>query len=132
LPLTSSGKIARQALPVPEWNSFASDGACAESHTPTEQALTEIVAALLTPLIPTPERMNVLSTFAQCGLDSLSVTDLLLRAQATFGRDVQVDEGQLLQVTIEACARLIDERRTVEPSAPPSAGQGDGEPWMRS
>jgi len=132
LPLTSSGKIARQALPVPDWTSFAHDGAFAEPRTPTEQALTEIVAALLTPLFPTPERMNVLSTFAQCGLDSLSVTDLLLRAQATFGLEAQVDEGQLLQVTIEAFARLIDERRTVNQSAPGPAGQSGGEPWARS
>ena len=127
LPRTSGGKIARLALPVPDWTSFAYDGAFAEPRTPTAQALAEIVAALLTPLIPSPESMNALSTFAQFGLDSLSVTDLLLRAQAAFGLDVDVDDGRLLHLTIEAFARLIDEWRTAAQVAPASAGQDGGE-----
>ncbi len=132
LPRTSGGKIARTALPVPDWTSFAHDGAYAEPRTPTEQALAEIVAALLAPLIPSPESMNALSTFAQFGLDSLSVTDLLLRAQAAFGLDVDIDDGRLLHVTIEAFARLIDEWRTAAQVAPASAGQDGGEGWARS
>ena len=126
LPRTSGGKIARQALPEPDWTAFAHDGACAEARTPTEQALAEIVATLLTPLAPAPERMNVLVTFAQFGLDSLSVLDLLFRAQERFGLDAEIDEGQLLRVTIEAYARLIDERRTGEQATPAPDSQQDG------
>jgi amino acid adenylation domain-containing protein len=129
LPRTSNGKIARYALPVPDWTSFAHDGAFAEPRTPTEQALAEIVAVLLSPLIPSPERMNALSTFAQFGLDSLSVTDLILRAQAAFGLDVDVDDGRVLHVTIEGFARLIDEWRR---AAPAGAGQDGGEEWAQS
>jgi acyl carrier protein len=131
LPRTSGGKIARQSLPEPDWTAFAHDGACAEPRTPTEQALAQIVATVLTPLAPAPERMNALATFAQFGLDSLSVLDLLFRAQDTFGADAEVDEGQLVQLTIEAYARLIDERRTGEQAAPAPDGQqeGGGERW---
>jgi acyl carrier protein len=123
LPRTSGGKIARGALPEPEWTSFAHDGACAEPRT-----------NLLTPLAPTPERLNALATFAQLGLDSLSVLDLLLRAQDAFGADAERDEGQLLQVTIEAFARLIDERRTGQQATPAAASQqeGGGELWTQS
>jgi hypothetical protein len=99
---------------------------------PTERALAEIVAALLTPLIPSPESMNALSTFAQFGLDSLSVTDLLLRAQAAFGLDVDINDGQLLHVTIEAFAQLIDEWRKAGQAVPASADQDGGEQWVRS
>jgi amino acid adenylation domain-containing protein len=131
LPRTSSGKIARQALSEPDWTAFAHDGAYAEPRTTTEQALAEIVATLLTPLIPTPERLNVLSTFAQFGLDSLSVTDLLLHAQTACGANLEVDEGQLLHMPLEAFARLIDERQ--QPGGQPatgSANQSGGSSWL--
>jgi acyl carrier protein len=132
LPRTSNGKIARYALPVPDWTSFAYDGAYAGPRTPTERKLAEIVAALLSPLIPSPESMNTLSTFAEFGLDSLLVTDLILRAQAAFGLDVDVDDGRLLHVTIEAFARLIDEWRTAVQVAEAPAGEDGGEEWAGS
>jgi amino acid adenylation domain-containing protein len=113
LPMTSGGKIAKGALPEPEWSAFAHDGAYAQPRTPTEQALAQILVEVLAPRAPAPERMNTLATFAQVGLDSLSVLDLLFRAQDRFGAHAGIDEGQLLQLTIETFAHLIDDRRTV-------------------
>jgi amino acid adenylation domain-containing protein len=124
LPRTSSGKIARQAFAEPDWDALAYDGAFAVPRTPTELALAHIVAALLAPLVPTPERINTLSTFSQLGLDSLSVTDLLLRAQTTFGSDVDEEEGYLLQISLEHFARLIDLRRTGEEQQAAAPGGG--------
>jgi amino acid adenylation domain-containing protein len=111
LPMTSGGKIDRGAF-EPEWSAFAYDGASAEPRTPTEQALAKVLTEVLAPHAPAPERMNALATFAEVGLDSLSVLDLLYRTQDRFGVDAEVEEGQLLQLSIETFAQLIDERRS--------------------
>ena len=70
--------------------------------------------------------MNTLATFAQVGLDSLSVLDLLFRAQDHFGPDAEVEEGQLLQLTIETYAQLIDERASGTNAISASIGQDGG------
>ena len=133
LPTTSGGKIDRSALPEAQWSAFAHDGASAEPRTPTEQVLAQLLLEVLTPAVPgvpgapAPERINTLATFAESGLDSLSVLDLLFRALDRFGHTAEVEEGELSQLTIEAYAQLIDERCGKQRGTSVSITQNGGE-----
>jgi amino acid adenylation domain-containing protein len=85
LPLNSSGKIDRAALPEPNSsNSFPSDQYLAP-RTPTEKRLTEILAALLE-----VERVSVDDNFFMLGGHSLLGTQLIARISGAFGVELSL------------------------------------------
>ncbi|MEY9895346.1 amino acid adenylation domain-containing protein/non-ribosomal peptide synthase protein (TIGR01720 family) [Catenulispora sp. MAP5-51] len=112
LPQTPSGKVDRQALAA------RSDAGGARSHpalrsprTPTEQAVARAWAALLD-----PRDFDVREKFFDAGGSSLQLMDLRSRLEPMCGGELPI--ALLLEhPTIEAMARLVDERR--------GAGAGD-------
>jgi len=115
LPLTSSGKVDRRALPEPDFDAVAAAIPWLEPETPTEQALAEIWAELLE-----VEKVGAAHTFVSLGghslmamrmtaavLDRLDV-DLPLRAvfETPRLRDLAARVDRLRD---EALAALLEE-----------------------
>jgi surfactin family lipopeptide synthetase A len=79
LPLTTSGKVDRRALPVPNVQQPLNDETYVAPRTPVEQTLTEIWATLLG--LP---RVGVHDDFFEAGGHSLLVTQLITRTNEAF------------------------------------------------
>jgi len=79
LPLNSSGKVDRAALPAPNSTNTLRDDTFAP-RTPTEQKLAEILAPLLG-----LDRVGVQDNFFMLGGHSLLGTQLIARVRGTFG-----------------------------------------------
>jgi amino acid adenylation domain-containing protein/non-ribosomal peptide synthase protein (TIGR01720 family) len=101
LPLTSSGKVDRKALPAPE-------GVRPEAGTPFVAPRSELeqqLAAMWAELLGV-ERLGVHDNFFELGGHSLLATQLVSRVRATF--EVELDLGRLFeQPTISALALQI-------------------------
>ncbi len=83
LPLTTSGKLDRHALPEPAPDNALDRASYRAPETPTEQRLTEIIGALLG-----NQRVGVDDNFFLIGGHSLLGTQVLLRAREAFGVEV--------------------------------------------
>jgi acyl carrier protein len=79
LPLNSSGKVDRAALPTPDSANTLRDESFVAARTPTEQKLTEILAPLLG-----LDRVGVEDNFFMLGGHSLLGTQLIARVRDTF------------------------------------------------
>ncbi|HEX6902709.1 MAG TPA: amino acid adenylation domain-containing protein, partial [Thermoanaerobaculia bacterium] len=79
LPLTSTGKVDRRALPEPQWGSPVAEGAQAP-RTPVE----EMVAGIWSELLGL-ERVGVETSFFELGGHSLLATRLMSRVRQSFG-----------------------------------------------
>jgi surfactin family lipopeptide synthetase A len=78
MPLTPSGKVARRALPVPDYASIQTAPFVAP-RTPTEEALVSLWQQVLT-----LERVSVHDDFFQLGGHSLLATQLIARVRDAF------------------------------------------------
>jgi hypothetical protein len=112
LPLNSNGKIARNLLPAPDWQSLLTEGEWVAPSTQTEEVLVQILkenlAFLSLSLEPTSSKIDVSRTFGQLGLDSLSATNYILSAQPHFTHIIHLDEGRLLRLTPIQLGHMLD------------------------
>jgi acyl carrier protein len=79
LPLTSSGKLDRRALPAPESNRLKNDGPFVAPRTPIEKELHEIWRELLK-----VEQISICDNFFQLGGHSLLLTRLASNIRTVF------------------------------------------------
>lgn len=102
LPLNSSGKVDRNALPEPNESNRLSAMAYLPPRTATEQRVTDLVGPLLG-----VDRVSVQDNFFMLGGHSLLGTQLIARMRATFG--VELNLRTLFECpTIAALAAEVD------------------------
>ena len=110
LPLNSSGKVDRRALPAPK-NPEASSASVAP-RTPTEKVLVQLWQEVLG-----LKQLGVYERFLDLGGHSLTAMKFLSRLSAQM--DVTLSFGDLLRAaTIEKLALLVDTRRHAQASRP--------------
>ncbi|HEX6290385.1 MAG TPA: amino acid adenylation domain-containing protein [Herpetosiphonaceae bacterium] len=83
LPLTPNGKVDRRALPTPEQGQSEREGSFAAPHTPTEEVIAGIWAAVLK-----IERVGIHDSFFALGGHSLVATQIMSRVRDAFGIDL--------------------------------------------
>jgi len=111
LPLTSSGKVDRRALPAPDPFGFRAENAYAEPRTPVEERLVEIWEEVLG-----LERVGVHDDFFELGGHSLLATRVVSRLNRHFGVELPLRvlfedptiEGLALAVTQMQAEAEID------------------------
>ncbi|RKG80159.1 amino acid adenylation domain-containing protein [Corallococcus exercitus] len=128
LPLSSSGKVDRKALPVPEGSALAHG----EDYTAPRDALEEALASLWAELLEV-ERVGVHDNFFDQGGHSLLATQVVSRLRARFG--VELPLRALFEApTVETLARrlgaALQQGRTAGLQVPPltRAPREDGVP----
>ncbi len=101
LPLTSSGKVDRRALPEPQWGALA-EGVPQAPRTPVEEMLAGIWSELLG-----LERVGLEASFFELGGHSLLATRLMSRVRQSFG--VELPLRRLFEVpTVAGLAAEIE------------------------
>jgi acyl carrier protein len=108
LPLTSSGKLDRHALPAPGPDNALDRQSYRAPRTPTEQRLAEIVAGLLG-----VARIGVDDNFFLLGGHSLLGTQVVLRAREAFGVELSLRhlfEAETVAALAEVVERLLIEK----------------------
>ena len=85
MPLTSSGKVDRRALPAPDATNTLHDEVVAQPHTPTEERLVAIVAPLLG-----LEHISIDDNFFMLGGHSLLGTQVIAHVANAFGVDLSL------------------------------------------
>jgi amino acid adenylation domain-containing protein len=120
LPVTPNGKVDRAALPAPDRAAAGLAEAAAAPHTPTERALTKIVARLLGGV-----QVGAADDFFALGGNSLLAGRLAMEISAQLAVTLSLADVYRAPA-VSAIAALIDERagqRTVvsgvQPDAPP-------------
>ncbi|NEQ48305.1 MAG: NAD-dependent epimerase/dehydratase family protein [Leptolyngbya sp. SIOISBB] len=83
LPLTSNGKVDRQALPAPDQSRLTLDETYIAPRTPTEERLAEIWAEVLH-----LDRVGIADNFFELGGHSLLITQLLAQVRDLFQIDL--------------------------------------------
>ncbi len=116
LPLTSSGKVDRRALPEPAWEASSVGQS---PRTPVEELLVGIWAEVLG-----LERVGVEESFFELGGHSLLATRVVSRARALLGAELSVRD--LFEApTVESLARRVtaavppEPMRVERPAEPP-------------
>ncbi|MBD0385366.1 MAG: amino acid adenylation domain-containing protein, partial [Nostoc sp. C3-bin3] len=104
LPLTSNGKLDRQALPAPEYNKSNATESLDTPRTPIEQALAEIWMELLH-----LESVGIYNNFFEMGGHSLLATQLLSRVRQQFQVDLPLKVIFTEGFTIAELAKIIRE-----------------------
>ncbi|MFL5656704.1 MAG: non-ribosomal peptide synthetase [Ktedonobacteraceae bacterium] len=85
MPLTSSGKVDRRALPAPDATNTLHDEVVAQPHTPMEERLVAIVAPLLG-----LEHISIDDNFFMLGGHSLLGTQVIAHVANAFGVDLSL------------------------------------------
>ncbi len=119
LPLTSNGKINRQALPAPGDADVAAESKHAAPGNSDEQALAEIWAQVLG-----VERVGITDTFFDLGGHSLLAVRITARAQAAWNIDLPpsiIFENPTVQLMAQAVGALArrDTARSQRPEIVP-------------
>jgi acyl carrier protein len=120
LPLTTSGKVDRRALPVPAWDQIEQPETFVAPRSAIEQELAQMWAEVLA-----VERVGVYDNFFALGGHSLIATQLISRLRANFQVDLPlrrlfeaptvaglanlIEEGLLEQVSAAELNDLLDE-----------------------
>ena len=99
LPVTSSGKLDRHALPAPE----RSNGTRHVSRTPEEAALCEVFAEVLGREHVSPE-----DNFFDLGGHSLAAMRLVARVRSVLGKDLRLAEVFNTPTVAELAERLVE------------------------
>jgi amino acid adenylation domain-containing protein len=103
LPLTTSGKVDRRALPAPSPGQPPTEGSYAAPSNQIEEILADIWASVLG-----LERVGTRDDFFDLGGHSLLATKLLYRIQEAFG--VELPLRRIFEApTVAAAARMIEE-----------------------
>jgi amino acid adenylation domain-containing protein len=101
LPLTSSGKIDRKALPAPEAGLLDIDYVAPQ--TQTERTLVEICAGLLQ---LKPEEISTTANFFALGGHSLLLVQFMISVKSTF--NVELGMKEMAHANVRSIARSID------------------------
>ncbi|PYP93124.1 MAG: non-ribosomal peptide synthetase [Candidatus Angelobacter sp. Gp1-AA117] len=112
LPLTSSGKLDRKALPIPTNENPGSEQEYFAPRTPVE----EIVAAIFAELLQR-EQVGIFDHFFECGGHSLLAVQLASHLRETFQVEVslrRIFEGPTVAGIAEALLEDEDERPRVQ------------------
>lgn len=104
LPLTSNGKVDRQALPAPDHNRIDVATSLVSPRTPIEKALAEIWSELLR-----VESIGIHENFFEMGGHSLLATQLLSRIRQQFQVDLPLKVIFTVGFTIAELAKIIRE-----------------------
>ncbi|MCP5084714.1 MAG: amino acid adenylation domain-containing protein [Alphaproteobacteria bacterium] len=121
LPLTPSGKIDRNALPVPEAMRPALHG----DHVAPRDALELRLAALMSDTLGV-RPIGVRDSFFDLGGDSLATVEFLLALEKAL--DAKVEVSRFLESpTVEALAETINSARAFRPSTALVTLQAEGE-----
>jgi len=105
MPLTTSGKVDRGALPAPDRRTLQSTDAAARPQTKMEDSLASLCAPLLE-----LDTVNVDASFIALGGDSLSATRIAAGIAELFGIDLPLQE-LLGEKTLRELARDLDQHR---------------------
>jgi amino acid adenylation domain-containing protein len=109
LPLTTSGKMDRLALPPPNYQSTPPSQGQAEPNTQTEKAMATIWAEVLQ-----LNKIGIHDNFFQLGGHSLLAVRLFAQISRTFGKTISMNT--LFQTpTIAELSRLIDSKADAVP-----------------
>ncbi|WP_420126422.1 non-ribosomal peptide synthase/polyketide synthase [Longimicrobium sp.] len=112
LPLTANGKLARKALPVPEFAAGADRYVA--PRTPAEEVLAGIWAEVLR-----LERVGVEESFFQLGGHSLLATRVVSRVRDAFGVELPLRALFEAPTVAELSRRVEEMRRAGAPGLPP-------------
>ncbi|GAA3845657.1 non-ribosomal peptide synthetase [Streptomyces phyllanthi] len=104
LPLTSSNKIDRAALPVPDIGRTDQDGSYVAPSTPAEELLAGIWAELLG-----ADHVGAEDNFFELGGHSLLATQVISRIRDAFGTEVPL-AALFDQPTVRELAQVVEER----------------------
>lgn len=108
LPIGSTGKVNRSALPLPNDENLLRDESLVEARTPTEERVSEIVSSLLG-----LEAVGVNENFFYLGGNSLFGTQVIARLRDAFGIDVPLlhlfDYPTVAGLAVEV-ERLLEEK----------------------
>ncbi|MFF0223660.1 amino acid adenylation domain-containing protein [Streptomyces sp. NPDC004629] len=105
LPLSSSGKTDRAALPAPDGDRGGLDAAYVAPRTPAERAVARIWSAALW-----ADEVGAHDDFFELGGDSLIATRVALRLQEEFALEVPV-QALFTHTTVQALARALTAAR---------------------
>lgn len=129
LPILPSGKINRQALPLPQWSQRPGRSEYVAPRTPMERLLASIWSELLG-----VELVGIHDDFAELGGDSLLGTQVVARLRDALGQDIPIAcmmEGP----TIATLALIVDgyladyaEHEEIEAAAAEVGPVSGGEP----
>lgn len=110
LPLTTNGKVNREALPTPNSENTLRDEISATPATPTEEGINGIVCSLLG-----IEQVNVDENFFMLGGHSLLGTQIITHIANTFGTSLPLrtlfEAPTIRQLALEVEKRLLECRR---------------------
>jgi acyl carrier protein len=129
LPMTSTGKLDRGALPEPEWN--VEGDRYVPPRTPTEALLTDIWTEVLE--LGSGNRAGVLDNFFDLGGHSLLATQVVARVRQAFGVELPmraVFEAPTiagLAVRVDALTQAAVEDWELEEELRKLEGLSDGE-----
>jgi acyl-coenzyme A synthetase/AMP-(fatty) acid ligase/acyl carrier protein len=114
MPLTPNGKIDRKAMPIPENNRTAREGAFMPPRTPEEKALADIWAEVLR-----IERVGIHDNLFELGADSLHIFQIAARANKA---GIKIAPAQFLRYRTIASllAQMEKEKSSASKTALPS------------
>lgn len=104
LPLTTSGKLNRRALPVPDRTSSAAERAPTEPRTPLEALVASIWIEVLR-----IERLSVHDSFFALGGHSLMATQVISRVREALGVDVPLMLFFTARPTVAAFVEALEQ-----------------------
>ncbi|MES2639520.1 MAG: amino acid adenylation domain-containing protein [Myxococcota bacterium] len=123
LPLTSTGKIDRAALPAPDWAHPEIEDPFVAPRTPVEQLLAEVWRAVLG-----VERVGIAENFLELGGDSILATQVVARARA---EGVGISLRDIFQhQTVAALALVASTARTRDVTASGPAPLSAIQRWL--
>ncbi len=114
LPLTTSGKIDRRALPSPEEPHAGEESGYVAPRTPTEEVLSVVWASMLGRIA-----IGLYDNFFELGGHSLLATQLISRVRDAFGVELPL-YSLFAAPTMGAMARKIDAVKEAGQSRPPA------------
>ncbi|HTE56293.1 MAG TPA: amino acid adenylation domain-containing protein [Kofleriaceae bacterium] len=124
LPLTSSGKVDRKALPAPTLDREAASAPFAPPRDQTEGALAAIFSQVLA-----IERVGIEDDFFQLGGNSLLASRVIARIEGAFGRKLPLRDLFRAPTVAGLAAAISRDTPARRPSAlVPMQARGDGHP----
>jgi acyl carrier protein len=118
MPLTTSGKLDRRALPAPDYASLAGQAA---PRTPREEILAGIFADVLG-----IERAGIHDSFFDLGGDSLLVTRLASRVRSVIGMELPI-RAVFEDPTVAGIAERLSAATPARPKLRPMPRDGGGQ-----